>query len=51
MIEIDGDSYYVFVDGVRLKGPFNSRDEAVEAEEEVRYHMRVSAYKVERGQE
>ena len=48
MIEVDGDSYYVVRDGVRLKGPFTCRDEAVTAEEECLYFMGVSAYKMEK---
>ncbi|KKN66868.1 hypothetical protein LCGC14_0467360 [marine sediment metagenome] len=45
MIEVDGDEYYVVMDGVRLKGPFKCRDEAVSAEEECLYFMGVSDYK------
>lgn len=54
IVERDG-RWYVDIEweGVdeTVKGPFKSRDEAVRADEEVGYHMRVSAYKMERGEE
>ena len=42
MIERDGTEYYVLVDGVRIKGPFDSLGEAVRADNKVKYHMMAS---------